>query len=147
MELSRKEIYAKTRNTIKQLNNRQIIRILEEIKYIYLKFLFFLNWDIDKVTKSVKEDHNPMIWEACHPVFFMEKHCLRYIDPNHSYPMDTRFNNNIYDSYVIPSEERFKQIMATKTHADTGARERATLAGGCFWCCTTLRCAPFINHV
>lgn len=113
MELSRKEIYAKTRNTIKHYNNRQIIRILEEIKYKYLKFLFFLNWDIDKVTKSVKEDHNPMIWEACHPVFFMEKHCLRYIDPNHSYPMDTRFNNNIYDSYVIPSEERFKQTYPT----------------------------------
>ena len=41
MELSRKEIFALTRNTIKQFNNRQLIRILDNTKKIYLKFLFF----------------------------------------------------------------------------------------------------------
>ena len=48
-----------------------------------------------------------MIWEAVHPVFFMEKHCLRYIDKTHSFPMNGQFTNNHYDSFIIPSHERF----------------------------------------
>ena len=109
MELSRKEIYAKTRNTIKLFTNRQLVMILDNTKEKWKQFLFFLNWKIDSIKKSTIEEHNPIIWEAIHPVFFMEKHCLRYIDTNHNYPMDPRFNNNIYDSFVIPSEERFCQ--------------------------------------
>ena len=115
MELSRKEIFARTRHTIKQFNNRQLVRILDNTKQTYLKFLYFLKWDINTIKKSTKEGHNPIIWEAIHPVFFMEKHCIRYIDTKHNYPMDTRFNNKIYDSFIIPSEERFKQTFPNFT--------------------------------
>ena len=107
MELSRKEIFDQTKNTVKLFNNKQIINYFEDAKNKYMKFLFFLNWDIDKKKQSSEDSHNPMIWESVHPVFFMEKHCLRYIDRNHIYPMDNRFINNYYDSFVIPTEERF----------------------------------------
>jgi len=109
MELSRKEIFNRTKHTIKLHTNRQLIRLLEATQIKVLDFLFFLNWEVDYIKKSTIEEHNPIIWEAIHPIFFMEKHCLRYIDTKHKYEYDPRFTNNIYDSFIIPSEERYKQ--------------------------------------
>lgn len=108
MELDRMSMLIKTINTIKFLNNQTLIEVLKKTQLYYNKFLFFMNWNINNKKRSQIEEHNPVIWESVHPIFFMEKLCLRYLDQEHNYPYNSLFTNDVYDSFVFPLEERYR---------------------------------------
>lgn len=110
MELSLAEINEKTKNTIQFYSWEQLINIVEESRKYFFKFLNFLKENDYRKEYGFRiipfEKHNPLIWEAVHPIFFMEKHCTRYITKN-EYPKHSIFTNDIYDSYIISLEDRF----------------------------------------
>jgi gamma-glutamyl hercynylcysteine S-oxide synthase len=111
MELSYKEIKYRTRETNIFYNNKQLIELLESTKQKYVCFLdkILLNSNYSGYEKSLIECHNPLLWEAAHPIFFIEKNCVRYLYPEDNYPIQpNKFNNNLYDSFVIPNEFRNK---------------------------------------
>lgn len=111
MELSYKEIEQLTKNTTIFYNNKQIIDILKSTKQKYLCFLekILFNSNYNGYEKSSIEDHNPLLWEAGHPIFFIEKYCVRYLYPEEPFPIQPKkFYNNLYDSFIISNEFRHK---------------------------------------
>ena len=116
MDLSYKEITELTKNTHIFYNNEQLIQILESTKQKYLCFLekILFNSNYNGYEKSPIEDHNPLLWEAGHPIFFMEKNCVRHLYPDDPYPLQpTKFYNNLYDSFIISNEFRHKTKLTT----------------------------------
>lgn len=116
MDLSYKEITELTKNTHIFYNNEQLIEILESTKQKFLCFLekILFNSNYNGYEKSPIEDHNPLLWEAGHPIFFIEKHCVRHLYPDDPYPLQpTKFYNNLYDSFIISNEFRHKTKLTT----------------------------------
>ena len=111
MELPLDELYYETSDTFKFYSWEKLINFFEDAYKKHNTFLFFLKENDYKneygFKKSPYGKHNPLIWEAAHPIFFMEKHCLRYITED-EYPRTDIFINDIYDSFNISLEDRFK---------------------------------------
>ena len=111
MELNLKDLNCILQNTHIKYSNANLKLLFKDSKDKYFKFLkpILENPKYNGIEKSTLEEHNPLLWEAGHPIFFIEKHCLRYLYPENDYPYKPdKFYNNLYDSFVIPIEFRSK---------------------------------------
>ena len=110
MELTYKEIDYYTNKTKIFYTNNQLKQFFIDTKNKYFCYLnsIFNNIKYNGLEKSHIENHNPILWEAGHPIFFIEKHCVRYLYPEDNYPLyPSKFYNNLYDSFIIKNEYRF----------------------------------------
>ena len=116
MDLPFSDIKLLTQDTKIFYNNKQLISFFKETKLKYIQFLDLIlnNPKYNGLEKNNIESHNPLLWEAAHPIFFLEKHCVRYLYPKDTYPLfpDT-FHNDLYDSFIIPNEYRFTLKLAS----------------------------------
>ena len=73
MELSFNELVNETKNTYQFYSWQQLIQYTEDSRNKFFKFLHFLKENDNKkeygFKRSPYEKHNPLIWEAVHPIF------------------------------------------------------------------------------
>ena len=109
MELSFEDLNFILKNTRVKYSIEQIKVYLKDAKTKYFEFLDPILKNENKgYEKSLIEDCSPLLWEAGHPIFFIEKHCVRYLFPEDPYPKQPdKFYNNLYDSHIIPNELKY----------------------------------------
>lgn len=108
MELSTLEIYKKLHNFKPIYDPDYLLRLKNKTEYLLDKFGFDILVNHTGMEKSLYSKHNPLLWEIGHALFFIEKHALRHILMDYTFPSNIKINNDIYDSFELSAPERYK---------------------------------------
>lgn len=108
MELSTLEIYKKLYDFKPLYNSDYLLQLKNKTEYLLDKFGFDLLEKHSGLENSIYDKHNPLLWETTHALFFIEKHALRHILMDYTYPSFPKITNDIYDSFVLCASERYK---------------------------------------
>ena len=108
MELSTLEIYKKLHNFKPIYDSDYLLRLKNKTEYLLDKFGFDILVNHTGMEKSLYYKHNPLLWEIGHALFFIEKHALRHILMDYTFPSNIKINNDIYDSFELSAPERYK---------------------------------------
>ena len=114
MNLSRKDILYRTQYCKKQYSNKELISFFRIGYEKFHNILYFLNEKNNNkyyygYEKSCHDKTNPILWEAGHTLFFLEKYCIWNTIDTHS--IDEDFNSDTFDRHNITFKRRFEKTL------------------------------------